>query len=50
MAQWTSQLDGRPERDRYEGWAVVEQDVLPALGTPLASATEIAGPFVLLGL
>ena len=28
------------KRDRYEGWAVVEQDVLPALGTPLASATR----------
>ena len=28
------------KRNRYEGWAVVEQDVLPALGTPLASATR----------
>jgi inosose dehydratase len=25
-------------RHQYVGWAVVEQDVLPALGTPLTSA------------
>lgn len=27
-------------RHHYRGWVVVEQDVLPALGTPLASATR----------
>ncbi|MCA1562247.1 MAG: TIM barrel protein [Acidobacteria bacterium] len=26
------------QRERYRGWAVVEQDVLPSLGTPAASA------------
>ena len=28
----------RASRDRYGGWIVVEQDVLPGLGTPAASA------------
>jgi inosose dehydratase len=36
--------------DRYEGWAVVEQDVLPALGTPLASATRNRAYLQSLGL
>lgn len=28
------------DRARFSGWAVVEQDVLPSLGTPAASATR----------
>ena len=28
------------ERSGYDGWIVVEQDVLPAMGAPLASATR----------
>jgi inosose dehydratase len=28
------------KRHDYRGWIVVEQDVLPSLGTPLASASR----------
>ncbi len=28
------------DRAGFSGWAVVEQDVLPSLGTPAASATR----------
>ncbi|MFH1530059.1 MAG: TIM barrel protein [Pseudomonadota bacterium] len=31
-------LANRLRRDGYEGWVVVEQDVLPGMGTPLESA------------
>jgi inosose dehydratase len=29
---------GALERQAYDGWIVVEQDVLPGMGTPRASA------------
>jgi inosose dehydratase len=37
-------------RRHYRGWGVVEQDVLPALGTPLASATRNRSYLRTLGL
>ena len=31
--------------EQYDGWIVVEQDVLPGLGTPAASACATANIF-----
>jgi inosose dehydratase len=39
MVPFTGVLDALRARD-YAGWIVVEQDVLPGLGTPAASATR----------
>ena len=36
---FTAVLDALRTR-RYDGWIVVEQDVLPGLGTPAASAAR----------
>ena len=39
MVPFAGVLDALRARD-YDGWIVVEQDVLPGLGTPAASATR----------
>ena len=39
MVPFSGVLDALRAR-KYSGWIVVEQDVLPGLGTPAASATR----------
>ena len=49
MVDFPAVLDALRVED-YDGWIVVEQDVLPGLGTPAASAAATASILARLGL